>query len=165
MKSLYTQKEITEERNRLLSLQKNIDPILKEFIESKDAVCDHDHSSQHTRAALHRQTNAFEGLVFNAYNRCLKWVTDKPLSELLRSLADYLERDYSHNPYHPNWKKAVTTKFNKLSSSEQNLVLQSLCGKQGTNPAARKKLWSAIVKDRTLGYNTILETLKGLNNA
>ena len=94
--SLYTQNDVKRVRDELVKKQKGIDPVLKEPF--KEVPClDHDHTTQHVRAALNRNVNAFAGLVFNAYKRCLHWLTDKPLPDILRNLATYLEQDYSNN--------------------------------------------------------------------
>lgn len=152
--SLYTAKDIKEVRERLVKEQKGIDPILKEPF-PENAVLDHDHDTQHIRAALSRNVNAFEGLVANSYKRCLGWLTDKPLPEILRNLADYLEVDYSGNPYHNAWIKKVTTNFNKLNAKQQNILLDSLIQKQGNNPSSRKQLFNSICLDRKYGYEAI----------
>jgi hypothetical protein len=128
---------------------------LKEAIQEKDAVCDHCHVTQHTRAALHRQVNAFEGLVFNAYKRCLEWVTDKPLSEILRNLADYVEADYSDNPYHNGWLKRVSIDFNKLKESSKDRVLIQLGQPKGSNGKQRKELFRKAILTRSHGYDKI----------
>lgn len=155
VKDLYTATEIKREKQRLLAKQNNIDPVLKEFVQDKDAVCDHCHVTQHTRAALHRQSNAFEGLVFNAYKRCLGWITDKPLPELLRNLADYLEQDYSDNPYHNGWVKRVNTDFNKLKEHSKDVVLAQLDQPKGSNGKQRKELFRKAILTRSHGYDKI----------
>jgi hypothetical protein len=160
---LYTATDIKRERKRLLESQQNIDPILKEVIQEKDAVCDHCHVTQHTRAALHRQTNAFEGLVFNAYKRCLEWVTDKPLSEILRNLADYVEADYSDNPYHNAWLKRVSIDFNKLKESDKDRVLIVLDQPKGSNAKQRKELFRKAVLSRKFGYEYLNLIIKQTN--
>lgn len=159
-RSLYTRDDIANEKQRLLKEQRNIDPILKEEIQEKDAVCDHCHVTQHTRAALHRQTNAFEGLVFNAYKRCLEWLTDKPLSEILKNLADYVDKDYSDNPYHNGWVKRVSTEFNKLKEPSKDTVLQSLGQPKGSNSKQRKELFRKAVLSRQFGYERIVEEIR-----
>jgi hypothetical protein len=153
--SLYTPKEVKEARKRLFEKAKGVDPILREKINFDDSVMDHDHTSQHCRSAIHRQSNAFEGLVFNAYKRCLQWLTDKPLPVILRNLADYIETDFRDNPYHPGWVKRVTTDFSKLSSKQQDEVLLLIGTSVGKNAAERKKLFNKRLLDKVHGYDII----------
>lgn len=161
--SLYTQGDIKKIRDQLSKEQQGIDPILNEaFFETQ--VLDHDHKTQRVRAVLNRNVNAFEGLVYNAYLRCIKWVTDKPLPEVLRGLADYLEVDYSNNPYHPSWMKSVKSRFNKLNSKGMSYVLTSLGKEEGKNVTERKKLFASLLLDRNLGYYRISEVLNSVEN-
>lgn len=161
--SLYTQADLKIERERLAAMQSGIDPITKEPF--KETVCvDHCHVTQHTRGALNRNSNAFEGLVFNAYKRCLSWVTNKPLPDLLRNLAEYLENDYSHNPYHPSFTKNLKTKFNQLNANNQNKVLEQLGGEGQGNLVKRKDLFAKLVLDRELGYTRISQVIKEVKN-
>lgn len=153
-KSLYTQKEIKEFRDEQVKKQNGIDPITKEPFKETIAQ-DHCHFTQHCRGALNRNSNAFEGLVVNAYNRCLKWLTDVPLPVVLRNLADYLEVDYSNNPYHTGWMKRVKTDFNKLSSSQMKQVLKHFNKPEGNNLNERKKLFNEIILTRDYGYEII----------
>lgn len=157
--SLYTPTEVKKIRDKLAKEQNNIDPILKEPFKETIA-CDHDHTTQHVRAALNRNCNAFEGLVFNAHKRCLGWLTDKPLPVILRNLADYLEQDYSHNPYHPGWLKRVKTLFNQLSEKQKDKVLSDLGYEKGVNSKQRKEIFAKLVLDRKLGYDTIREAIQ-----
>jgi len=163
MVSFYTQKEIKEFRDKQIKLQNGIDPITKEPFK-EIAAQDHCHTTQHCRAALNRNSNAFEGLVTNAYTRCLKWLTDVPLPQLLRNLADYLEVDYSNNPYHTGWMTKVKIEFNKLSARQQNDVLAHFGSRLGSNPKHRKELFRSLVIDRSLGYDVILSTIKEIKN-
>ena len=106
--------------------------------------------------------NAFEGLVFNAYKRCLHWLTDKPLPDILRNLATYLEQDYSNNPYHVDWMKKVATEFNKTSAKQQNAILEALGESQGGNLAERKKLLKKAILKRQHGYEEVLRIIKNV---
>lgn len=158
MQHLYTPKDIKEVRDRMVKEQGGIDPILKE--EFSETVClDHDHSTQQVRAALNRNVNAFEGKVVNAYTRCLSWLTDTPLPEILRNLADYLERDYSGNPIHSGWLKASQVQFNKLSEGSKKAVLASLGSEVGGNSTERKKLFQKALMTRKWTYEGVLQII------
>ena len=147
-KQLYTTKEIREERLRLYNLQKGIDPILKQHVEFDTTTCDHDHFKHNTRAALHRQTNSFEGRVVNAYIRGLRWLTDLPLPDILRNLAEYLEKDYSNNPYHPDALKACQSKFNALDEKSKSAVLKDMALHDGKNGKERKEIFRSGLLSR-----------------
>lgn len=157
-KSLYTPTEIKVFKESQVKKQNGIDPITGEPFKEV-VVQDHDHQSQHCRGALNRNTNAFEGLVTNAYIRCLKWLTDVPLPDILRNLADYLETDYSNNPFHVGWMKRVKVDFNKLSSKQQDKVLIVLGSKVGRNLTERKELFAKIILDRSLGFIYIRDVI------
>jgi hypothetical protein len=79
-------------------------------------------------------------------------LTDKPLPEILRNLADYLEQDYSQNPYHPSWMKRCLTDFNKLREQQKDRVLLVLGQEAGKNAAERKKLFQKAMLTRQFGY-------------
>ena len=157
---LYTPADIKRVRDEMVKSQNGIDPILNEPFKEPPAL-DHDHTSQHVRAALNRNTNAFEGLVTNAHKRCLQWLTDKPLPDILRNLASYLERDYSTNPRHPAWIKRVTTDFNKLKAQQQINVLQRMQVTAGGSAAVRKEQFVKALKTKAYGFDIIKEYLKG----
>lgn len=161
-KSLYTATEVKQYKEEQIKLQSGIDPILGiEF--PKGTICqDHDHLTQHCRAALHLQSNAWEGKVVNAYTRCLKWLTDVPLPTLLRNLANYLEQDYSANAYHPSWMKSCKTRFNALSAKQQDAVLESLVYPKGTNLKQRKEIFSKLVLDRNIGYDKLISVINNV---
>ena len=164
-KSLYTPSDIKSFREHLIKKQKGIDPILKEPFK-ETVVLDHSHVTQHCRGALNRNCNAFEGLVFNAYKRCLAWLTDVPLSTILRNLADYLEKDYSDNPYHSDWQKRVRIDFKKLPAGKQDgvtIALQEILGKEvktGKNSKARLEIFNSLVLDRNLGFDIISSVIQ-----
>ena len=165
---LYTATDVKKVREILLEEQGGKCAVLGIDIKAagRTAVLDHAHDEeQYVRGVLERELNAFVGAAENAYRRHLGYWLPTPLPDVLRAVAAYLERPDDTRYRHNGWIRRLTTKFNKLPAAKQNLVLQSLCGKQGSNPAARKKLWSTVVKDRNLGYNTILNTLKGANDA
>jgi hypothetical protein len=155
MKDLFTQEDIREVRHSSYEKQSGFDPILGRKIELKDAVLDHDHISQKCRAAIHRQTNSFEGLVFNAYRRCIAWLSDESLPTVLRNLATYLEQDYSENDNHPGWIKRVKTDFEKLKESQKDYVLKELGLAPGSNSKERKTSFSKNFLTRKNGYDRV----------
>lgn len=157
---LYTSTDVKRVRDQLVKDQKGIDPILNEpFTET---VCtDHDHSTMHVRAALNRNTNAFEGKVFNAYTRCLKWLTDVPLPDILRNLADYYEQDYSVNPLHPSWIKRLHIEFNKLNEADKQRVLSAMNLEAGANGKIRKEIFRKGLLTKNYTYHDTLKLIKG----
>lgn len=158
--NLYTTKDITRVREQLYNAQEGIDPILKEKIELSGSVLDHSHVTQNCRATLHRQSNAFEGLVFNAYRRCLQWVTDKPLPEILRNLAEYLEGDYSNNPIHTGHLKRLQTDFNSLPEGGKKVILETLGSSQGGNSSERKTLFKSLLMKRKLTFEEVSKLIQ-----
>lgn len=156
---LYTPAEVKRTRDRFVKEQKGIDPILNEPFK-ETPVLDHSHSTQHVRAALNRNTNAFEGLVANAYKRCLGWLTDKPLPDILRNLATYLEQDYSANPYHPGFIKRLEVDFNKLKESRKDEVLVKLGYNPEVNSAKRKAVFKRAVLTRKFTFPELQVLLK-----
>ena len=159
-KHLYNAKEVKEERKRLYGLQEGVDPILGTTIKYEESVCDHSHVTHNTRAAIHRQSNSFEGRVYNAYVRGLKWLTDLPLPDILRNLATYLEQDYSNNPYHSDWIKAVSSKFNALNEKQKASVLKDMALPEGKNGKERKEEFRKGVLSRRYTLTQIENILR-----
>lgn len=156
---LYTPADVKRVRERFVKEQKGIDPILEEPFKEV-TVLDHSHVTQHARAALNRNTNAFEGLVINAYKRCLGWLTNKPLPEILRNLAAYLEQDYSSNPYHPGFIKRLEVDFNKLKESRKDEVLVKLGYNPEVNSAKRKAVFKRAILTRKFTFPELQELIK-----
>ena len=121
-KRLKNPKDAATYRSKLLKDQNGIDPITKEVI--TDPVLDHQHfSEQRCRAVLDRTCNSFEGRVQNSFNRYMKHLTDRPISEVLRNLADYLEADVSNNAIHHTALSVDIRKFKNLKAKEQKRLL------------------------------------------
>lgn len=129
-------------------------------LKASDSCLDHDHTTQLCRGALHKQSNAFEGLVFNAYKRCIGWLSDDSLPNTLRRLAAYLEASPSIKAYHPAWIKRVTIDFKKLDAKSQEKVLKDIGATLGSNAKQRVEHFrKKITKDR-LGFEFINNKLK-----
>lgn len=159
---LFSVQDITRVRELLYKEQKGIDPILKETIALSGSVLDHSHITQRCRAVLHRQSNSWEGLVFNSYRRCMQWVTEKPLPELLRNLADYYEdteRVEHTKPYHPGWIKRLCTDFASLNEQEKKDTLEKLGQPTGSNATERKTLFRKALLTRKFSYNTVKDLI------
>ena len=93
--------EIPALRLKLLKEQRHICPLCKKRIEYDQAALDHDHSTGHVRAVLHKQCNGVEGRVLNWTVRVGR--TD-PVS-YLKNLIKYWANDYTANHIHPNHGK------------------------------------------------------------
>ncbi|EMR6007004.1 hypothetical protein WJW27_003754 [Escherichia coli] len=152
-KRLKDSKEAANYRNELLKKQKGIDPIIKEPITKP--VLDHYHyGNQHCREVLQNEINAFEGKVSNAWNRYGKHLTDMPLHEVLRNLADYLEKNNNipleEQVIHHTALTVDVNKFKRLPATQQNAILEGLGVVPGSNTTARVKQARKLIKDGKL---------------
>lgn len=91
-------KDIREIREHMLHMQDGVDPITN--LPITDAVLDHDHETGRIRCVLQREINAFEGKVWNAFNRYCKHL-GVSFEEALIGLIEYHQLDFSENPLHP----------------------------------------------------------------
>lgn len=78
--------------------QGNICAILGELMEKP--CLDHDHFDGKCRGVIGNTVNLFEGGVQKLWSRYMEEKTSLTMSETLRRMADYLERDYSGNKFH-----------------------------------------------------------------
>lgn len=69
-----------------------------------NAVLDHDHTTGHVRATLHRGVNSLLGKIENNYKRY--GISFPQLIAMLKNAGEYLSKDYSANPLHPTHKTA-----------------------------------------------------------
>ena len=94
-------------REELLSSreeEENICPILSCVLDKNKAVSqvlDHCHKEGYCRDVIALNANSWLGRVENNWYRFCDKHTQLTLPEALRNVADYLERDYSHMPEHP----------------------------------------------------------------
>lgn len=85
-------------RAKLLDEQGGVCAILQEPM---DKPClDHDHYDGKCRGVIGSSINLFEGTVQKLWDKHLSGKTQVTLSETLRRLADYLEKDNSNMPFH-----------------------------------------------------------------
>lgn len=107
------QDDLKRIREELYIAQDKKCAILKKEFPIEKMVVDHKHKAWYeavgennaglVRGCLHFQVNAWEGKVLNTYKRLGMAALGMPLPELLRSLADYLEKE-PLNLIHPNEK-------------------------------------------------------------
>ncbi len=159
-KRLKNPAEAAEYRKELLEAQSGIDPIIG--IKITKPVLDHFHyANQHCRQVLQNEVNAFEGKVANSYRRMLGHLTDMPLHEVLRNLADYLEKNNNipeeEQVIHHTALTVDVNKFKRLPSAMQCSVLLSLGVEPETNTAKRSKQARKLIKSGELNMNTILK--------
>lgn len=123
---LKNSKEAAIYREQLAKKQGNVDPITKSII--TDGCLDHEHyGEQRCRGTLQRESNSFEGRVYNSYLRYVRHLTDLPLPEILRNLADYLEQDTSSNKIHHTALTVDVGKFSRKPADVQKEILEG-CG-------------------------------------
>lgn len=154
-------KDAAQYRNELLKKQNYIDPIIKEPI--KKPVLDHYHfDNQHCREVLQNEVNAWEGKVQNSFKRYLSHLTDKPLHEVLRNLADYLERNNnipeSEQVIHHTALSIDVKKFKSLPAKQQCEILESHGVVAGGNVKLRANQARKLIKD---GKLNMLDIKKG----
>lgn len=158
MRRLKNPKEAAQYRNELLKKQNGIDPILG--IKITKPVLDHQHySTQHCREVLQNEVNAWEGRVTNSIKRYLGHLTDLPSYEILRNLADYIER----NEKIPEEEKVIhhtaltvdVKKFKSLPASQQCSVLESFGLVPESNIKKRSSQARKLIKEGKLNMNDI----------
>ena len=145
---LYTPADVKKVRERLLKEQGGLDAVTGLPLEVKDAVTDHSHQTQYVRAILHRQVNSFIGKLENNYTRMIKWWYNGTLPELLRKIADYLDKPDDLRYIHPGFLKSLQTKFNSLSEGQKKEVLKGMAKPEGSNSKERKELFRKALLSR-----------------
>ena len=165
---LYNPKDVRRIRELLYKEQQGSCALTLHNITEKEAVLDHDHSSQLVRAVLHRQANAALGKIENIWTRYLKHWYKGDLASFLRQAASYIETVNENTEsrwYHPKWIKKVNTEFNKLSASSQKNILNIIgCDDFGTNATQRKKLFNNKVINGDVTYELLMYHLTRENS-
>lgn len=129
------QKDLNKVREELLIKENFTCPITKIKLTTQTGVVDHKHKRYKNqiigedgvgliRSVLDRYANAWEGKVTNSFIRLGLHNYDLSISDMLRNLADYLEREptnYIHpteKEKEPILKKSVYNKLVKLLKSD-----------------------------------------------
>lgn len=145
---LLKNKDISKYRNISLSSQNELDPITMEMINKP--TLDHDHSTGRVRLCLQNETNQFLGRVESFYKRYIKYKNlNISLPEILRNMANYLEKDYNTSPIHPKSVQDLIRKFKNLNLKEQELFFRK--EKIKDYPKSKKdrtKLFKKIITDK-----------------
>ena len=99
-----TTREIKPYREETLVKQKGVCPLCENEILEGEATLDHDYSTGHVRAVLHRSCNGAEGQV-------KRWAGQRSKGEdpllWIKNLIKYWEKDWSGNPVHPTHKQSL----------------------------------------------------------
>lgn len=154
-KELYNTKDVAEIRAILLKEQKGKDLLTGLPLDTKDAVCDHNHESQYVRGIIHRQSNAVLGKIENMWKRYMAWWYTGTLPLFLRNCADYIERKEDTRYVHPAWIKQLSIQFGKLSSANQIKMLDEML-----NSIDDESDIASNGKDRRVQYEKLLKTKK-----
>lgn len=155
-KRLKNSNDAAKYRNEKLKEQNGIDPIIG--IKITRPVLDHYHEgNQHCRQVLQNEVNGWEGRVANSFKRCLGHLTDMPLHEVLRNLADYLEKNNNipeeEQVIHHTALTVDVGRFKRLPAGEQNSILRGLGLSEGSNVKERVKIARKAIKDGILDIN------------
>jgi len=94
-----------------------------------DSVVDHDHDTGMIRGVLHRQANAWEGKVYNAWRRYAKNNTKISFAECLENLAAYIKKGGTQF-LHPVGLVQLGKRFGRLKKEEQEFALKTLGAKK-----------------------------------
>lgn len=163
MKHLYNPKDVAEVRVRLFSEQNGRDEVTGLGLDYKDAVLDHNHETQFVRAVLHRQVNAALGKIENIWKRYLSTWYPNDLSTFLNQVAHYLNRPDDKRFVHPKWLNKCKTEFNKLTSSQQVLMLNKFnVGDVSSikNNVSRKAAFNTLLLTRGYTFDIIMNRIK-----
>lgn len=161
-KHLYTAKEVSEVRKKLLEKQKGYDPITGIIIPKGKEVLDHCHDTQYVRGVLNSPSNVALGKIENLWARYLGWWYTGTLSDFLRGCADYLDKEQPKEYIHPQFIQKLQSQFNSLKEGDKKVILKMLGQEEGANGAERKKLFRKGVLKREKTYQEILDSINNL---
>lgn len=115
------QKEVPEYREQLLQDQKGVCPLCRQEIRQEEAALDHDHTSGHVRAVLHRDCNVLLGYVENFLKgRGKRLSTSGGIYDFMGNIFRYMEANYDLMPLHYKHK----TEADKLKSLYRRKIKQ-----------------------------------------
>ena len=160
-KDLYTTADIKKVRGLLTVEQGGADAITGIPLNRGRPCADHAHDDEQlVRGVLLHEVNSFLGKIENAHQRHITyWLKDRTLSQLLRQVAEYLEKPQDSRYRHNFWLKKVMIWFNKLSEPQKKLVLKELGQPAGANAKERRALFQKALLSRKYSFDTIRDTI------
>ncbi len=119
-------KEILEYKEERYRKRGTFCPVTWIPLTKLNAVLDHDHTTGYIRDVVERSFNQFMGKTETNYKRFLGYKKDIPtLPAILRTMAEYIERDWSKNPLHQGWVDLQIRKFGRMNKSAQTEILNT----------------------------------------
>tara|TARA_Y100001937_G_C7135092_1_gene339507 strand:+ start:922 stop:1371 length:450 start_codon:yes stop_codon:yes gene_type:complete len=91
----------------------------------EDCVVDHSHATGKIRGVLHRQSNVLLGKIENAWKRYVQKSSAIELPQVLRNMADYLEKE-DLDLLHPYGATQLSKKFSVKKMQIQEKILLDL---------------------------------------
>lgn len=154
---LYTASDIKKVRDVLSQEQEGNDAITGLPLKNGRPCADHAHDDEQlVRGVLLHEVNAFLGKIENAHKRHINyWLKDRTLAQLLRQVANYLEKPKDSRYRHNGWIKKINTWFNALSESQKKFVLRELGQPEGNNSKERKALFQKSLLTKQFSFDTI----------
>lgn len=152
---LYTPADVKRVRELLIKEQDGLCAITGLEVQNNEWALDHVHdNTQLVRGAVHRVANLALGKVEGLKGRYLYWYPhDVPT--FLRACADYLEKNPDKRFRHNGWKVKIAQKFNKLSSKQQDYLLQCLDQPTGKNLVERKANFQKAILSKEFTYERL----------
>jgi hypothetical protein len=131
-------KDLKSYRERLVKVQGNTCPLCELELLAEDAAMDHDHQTGHIRFALHKSCNRSEGDI----KRAARFSRSKDPQRFVKRVAVLWDKDFSHNPVHPNFQTADDKREKELKRRKKTTKMPHAIAKIDAELAeikARKK--------------------------
>lgn len=158
---LYSPADVKRVREKLAKEQDHLDLATELDLSLGRQVLDHAHDDQQfVRGVLLHEVNSFIGKIENGHKRHINyWLKTVSLPQLLRRIANYLERPVDKRYRHPGWIKKARTLFNSLNEKQKKEVLVALGQPEGINGKERLKLFNSALLTKKFSFDTIQNTI------
>ncbi len=163
---LYSPADVKRVREKLAEEQDHLDLATELELNLGRSVLDHKHDAdQYVRGVLLHEVNSFLGKIENGHKRHIAyWCKDITLSQILRRIANYLERPVDKRYRHPGWLAKAKTLFNSLNESQKKEVLVKLEQPEGANGKERLKLFNKALLTKKFSFATIQTIIQTASN-